>query len=302
MTGEHWLMLILFVTNTLIVLLYILIQFFRKKENSRGYLLKAFIMFICPVAGPIFFIGSQIFYLIFFKMQSDLEDVVFSKNKIKQHVRADEEEGHQLAPMEEALAVSDTGSLRRLMLNVVRGDMRKSLAAIALALNSEDSETSHYAASVLQDELNSFRSNVQKVYLEIKNSEEEIGDMCMTLLDYMDQVLRQNVFTDMEQRSYVLKMEEVGDILYEKDRDKMTGTQYENICLRLLGIKAYELCDKWCIRGKEQFPNTLSSYTCMLKLYFSSGQKEKFFLVMDELKKSNIVVDNETLELIRIFS
>lgn len=301
MNREHWLIFAVFAINSLIVLLYILIHIFRKKEKSRGYLFKAFVMFICPAAGPIFFIGSHIFYFLFSKIKVDLDDVIFNKDKVRIHVRANEEEGMEIASIEEALAVSDTQSLRRLMLNVVRGDMRKSLASIALALNSEDSETSHYAASVLQDELNTFRSTVQKMYLEISH-EEHPEEICKMLLDYMEQVLRQKVFTDMEQRSFVRKMEETGEILYMKDKDQMTGTQFENICLRLLDIQEYELCEKWCIRGKQQFPHTLFAYTCMLKLYFSSGQRELFFQTMEELKKSNIIVDKETLELIRIFS
>lgn len=55
-----------------------------------------------------------------------------------------------MAPLEESLAVSDKRNMRMLMLNVIRGDMQKSLESITMALNSEDSETSHYAASVLQ--------------------------------------------------------------------------------------------------------------------------------------------------------
>lgn len=48
------------------------------------------------------------------------------------------------------------------MLNVIRGDYQNSLSSINLALNSEDSETAHYAASILQDVLNNFRSQVQE--------------------------------------------------------------------------------------------------------------------------------------------
>ena len=33
-----------------------------------------------------------------------------------------------------------------------------------------------------------------------------------------------------------------------------------------------------------------------------SNDKENFFTVMDQLKKSDIIIDNETLELIRVFS
>lgn len=307
MTREHWQIVAVFVLNTLVVLLYLLIQFFRKKEKKRGYLLKGLVMFLCPVAGPLFFIGSQLFYWMFFRVEADLSDVVFSKEKKRQRIRANEDEGLEMASLEEALEISDTDSVRRLMLNVVRGDMRKSLSAISMALNSRDTETSHYAASVLQEELNSFRSTVQNTLLEIQLElkKEEDGDpceMCTMLLSYMNQVLSQKVFTDMEQISYVNKMENVAEILYEHGKEKMLGKNYEDICLRLLDIKEYELCEKWCLRGKEHYPNTLSSYTCMLKLYFSSGQKEKFFQVLDELKKSQVVVDKETLELIRTFS
>ena len=45
-----------------------------------------------------------------------------------------------------------------------------------------------------------------------------------------------------------------------------------------------------------------TAYTCRLKLYFTMGEKEKFFEVLQELKESDIIIDNETLELIRIFS
>ena len=37
--------------------------------------------------------------------------------------------------------------------------------------------------------------------------------------------------------------------------------------------------------------------TCQLKLFFSNGDKENFFRVMNELKASDITIDKETLEL-----
>ena len=60
--------------------------------------------------------------------------------------------------------------------------------------------------------------------------------------------------------------------------------------------------EQWCIRAAEQYPDELSSYTCKLKLYFTAQQREKFFETLDDLKQSSIVIDRETLELIRTFS
>ena len=49
-------------------------------------------------------------------------------------------------------------------------------------------------------------------------------------------------------------------------------------------------------------PEELPSYTCRLKLSFARQDREDFFETLEALKRSNVVIDNETLELIRIFS
>ena len=51
----------------------------------------------------------------------------------------------------------------------------------------------------------------------------------------------------------------------------------------------------------KQYPRALSSFTCQLKLFYSCNDRDNFFRVMDELKKSEIAIDNETLEMIRTF-
>ena len=64
---------------------------------------------------------------------ADLEDVIFSKERIKTHLKADEERERNMVPIEEALAVSDRKNLRMLMMNVIRGDLKDSLESIMLA-------------------------------------------------------------------------------------------------------------------------------------------------------------------------
>ena len=71
---------------------------------------------------------------------------------------------------------------------------------------------------------------------------------------------------------------------------------------RLMEIREYEKSEKWCLRLSEQYPDQLSSYTCKLKLYFVIKNREAFFQTLDGLKASDVVIDNETLELVRIFS
>ena len=263
--------------------------------------MKAVMMLLCPVTGPAFVFLSFLLFKLFSSQGMDLSDVVFSKDRKENFHRPDEEMERNMVSLEEALEVTDKKSLRTLMLNVIRGDYRNSLAAINLALNSEDSETAHYAASVLQDVLNDFRSKVQTDYLLCQEENEQQVGNCIKLVEYMNPILEQQVLTNLEQRSMAERMQEVLQKAWELDKIKISSTVYEKVCQRLLEVKDYEKCTLWCDRAMEQYPGVLSSYTCQMKLYFSCGKKEKFFQVMQELRDSDIAIDNETLELIRTF-
>ena len=92
MSREHTAILILFIINIMIIIAYIIPHIIEKDDKGRGYIIKAVIMFICPIVAPLFFFLSHIFYLIFYKSEVDLADVVFSKEKVQTHIHADEEQ------------------------------------------------------------------------------------------------------------------------------------------------------------------------------------------------------------------
>ncbi len=314
---EYFFLIILFV-NLVISVIYLLAGVFfvvpahalaAKEEdeeilydNRRTYLFRFIVMILCPVIVPLFFFMGHLCYLILFWKKADLADVIFSKERVKTNLKADEDAERNIIPLEEAILVNEKKDLRMVLMNVMRKDVRNSLASITLALESEDSETSHYAAAVLSDELNKFRICVQKLRRQIREEEFDETECEEMLLDYMDDILKQRIFSDHEQRKFVKIMEETAESLYGKDRLKITLKQYEMVCLRILEMKDFETSGKWCLRMADQYPDELSAYTCKLKYYFASQDREAFFDTLDALRKSDVVIDSETLELIRIFS
>ena len=301
MSGRMRLFIILLVLNLLVVVVYLIWNHLRRKEKSLSTWMKAGMMLLCPVVGPTFVFVAFWTSRLFMLMSMDLSDVVFSKERVETFIRPDEETEKNMVSLEEALEVTDKKSLRSFILNVIRGDYKNSLSSIALALNSEDTETAHYAASILQDVLSDFRVGVQEKYRTLDEDEEHIAENCVNLLEYMNPVVEQKVLTDLEQRSMAERMDEVLQKAWTADRQKISSSVYEKVCQRLLETEDYESCRKWCARVREQYPDALSSYTCQLKLFFSCGDRENFFRIMQELKESDITIDNETLELIRIF-
>ena len=274
------LFIFLLIINLIVVVFYLIWNYICRKEKIGSVWMKAVMMLLCPVTGPAFVFLSFLLFKLFSSQGMDLSDVVFSKDRKENFLRPDEEMERNMVSLEEALEVTDKKSLRTLMLNVIRGD---------------------YAASVLQDVLNDFRSKVQTDYLLCQEENEQQVENCIKLVEYMNPILEQQVLTNLEQRSMAERMQEVLQKAWEFDKIKISSTVYEKVCQRLLEVKDYEKCTLWCDRAMEQYPRVLSSYTCQMKLYFSCGKKEKFFQVMQELRDSDIAIDNETLELIRTF-
>ena len=293
--------IVILIINLILTLIYLIINLFRRKDNRTSFWMRCLVMLLCPVTGIVVFFVSYIAYLLFFHREVDLADVIFSKDRVEKLLQADEERERNLVPIEEAIEVTDRDNLRTLMLNVVRRDVKESLSTIAMALDSPDSETAHYAASVLQDVFNDYRTNVQKNYQYMQENEEERPEYAHMLIEYMDPVLKQRVFTEMEQKNQVAILDDVCEMLYEKAPESMLSREFEAVSLRLLDIAEYESCKKWCDRAVIRYPHTLSTYTCQLKLYFAMEDREMFFKILDELRQSGISFDHETLEMIRVF-
>lgn len=317
LTKEESVFLLILVLNAVAALVYFLYGLFiaapvktlkRKgeteilRDNRRTYLIRSVVMVLCPVVGVLFFFVSHLLYLTIFRFGVNLEDVTFKKDRVETQVKANEEVERNVIPVEEAIAVNDKKSLRTAMMSIIRGETQESLASIALALDAEDSETAHYAASILSDKLNEFRMDVRKMYTEVWKEDSRQTECEEKLIDYMDNTLKEKVFTNLEQNGFVRMMEETAEILYSKDASAMTGKRYEGLCLRLMEIGEFESARKWCLRLEKQFPGELCSYTCRLKLYFSLKDRAAFFETLNALKKSDVVIDSETLEMIRIFS
>ena len=305
MTRSGVIFLIVLILNSLIAAGYLIWHLLYKKEtdNRKQYVMHAVVMLICPVVGIFYFLIAFLKYHFVNLGERDLSDVEFSKRRHAARVKADEERERNIVSVEESILVSVQEQKRKNMLNVLLGETEESLSAIALALDSDDSEVAHYAASFLQSRMDMFRENVSRVQKEIDESDvadEKCQEQIVDLIRYMNQVLKQKVFTQVEQEDYVEQMDLLCEKLFQTAGDRMIPACYEWILERLMEQKTYERAELWGNRVCEQYPDQLPSYTLRLKLYFETNQKEKFFEVLDQLRASSVVVDNQTLELIRI--
>lgn len=257
-------------------------------------------MLVCPLVAPLFLALSHFLYIFFSKRNVDMDDISFSRERVKTYTPADIERDINISPMQEVLVISDVRRRRKMLLDVLKKDIRHSLGSIAIALDNPDSETSHYAASVIMDVLSEFRGNVQNMYARFKDDPEdfELGSL---LLSYIDEVLRQNILNGDEKRSYTYMEDEIADMLFRYHPDMMEGPQYRHLIEDLVEIGEFSVAEKWSRRALKYRDYQLDTYIGCMKYYFAYNDRDAFLRCMEQLKKSGIVVNRETMELIRLF-
>ena len=305
MTRAGIVFLIVVIINCLIAAVYLLwyLVFKRDQDNRKQYIMHTVIMVLCPVIGPLLFLCSFLKYHFLVFGDRDLSDVEFSKSRHKPRLKADEERERNIVPVEEAILISDKEKKRKNMLNVLLGETDDALSSIAMALNSDDSEVAHYAASFLQSKLDVFRENVRRamqIIQEKESREEPCTEDILALIRYMEQLLKQKVLTQLEQTDYVGQMEGLCQKVYDMAKDQIDPICYSGICRLLIDLKAYDRAEVWGERFAAQYPDQLQAYKLRMRLYFEMEEKDKFFETLDQLKSSNVVIDNQTLKLIRM--
>ena len=305
MTRSGIVFVIILILNALIAAGYLIWYLIMKKDtdNRKQYVMHTIIMLICPVVGMLYFLFGFVKYHFAKFGERDLSDVEFSKKRTIPRMKADEERERNIVAVEEAILVSDQKKKRANMLNILLGETEESFSSIALALDSDDSEVAHYAASFLQNKMDRFRETVRRMQQKIESDdieEEERREQILQLIQYMNHMLKQKVFTQVEQVDYVKQMEQLGEKLFQDARDRITPNCYESILSRIMELREYDAAELWGNRFSEQYPDHLPSYTLRLKLYFEAGRKDKFFEVLDQLRASTVVIDNQTLEMIRM--
>ena len=296
--SQTWIVLILIIINTCIATLYFLYGMFRVKKRKKKYALIAGIIFLTPPVGCVVLVLAHGLYQTLFERDIDREAVSFSKNRVKIYTLPEEERELNIVPVNETLAVSDIGMQRTLILNVLKDYSEQSLATMSDALSSQDSEVSHYAASALMDAISEFRATAQNLLYAIEKNEDDI-EVKIVCFQYINNALLKNFLPEVERKSYIYALNEVLRKMFYQDKEKVKPEYYETMVYFLLQLHDFTLAHIWCELLSEYHKHTLSYYKAMLQLLYEEKNTSLFFDTVEKLKRSDVKIDGETLDLIR---
>lgn len=302
---------VIIAVNTICSLIYMLTALFRESreealENDRlptrqRCIMQGYVSLICPVVAPLYFILSSLVYRFISDKPVKYDEISFNKERVKTIVAPDFEKELNIVPVEEALAVSDKYSLRRLMMDVLKNNRDDSLSAISLSLSSEDSETSHYAASVLMDVLSEFRKKAASLQLKLEQEKDEDGKIAVELLTYILFFLGQNVFSFFETETYTGIALSAADGLYEKDGKLISPVLMASLIESLLIIERTDDAARWTEHIRQTYPDTVQRYMSAIKLCYYNNDSDGFFMNIRQLRESGVPISHEVLQIIKMF-
>lgn len=292
--------LVLLAVNLLIALIVFVVGLLSPKGRRCDCILFAVLIAFCPVVMPVFLAVTRMIELPASRKEVDMADISFNQQREEAAATSDYSTEMNYVALKDAMRLSDIHDLRRLLINVMKYNSRMSLTSVAEAINSSDSETSHFAASAIQDALSEFRGTAQKFISDMEKYPEDV-EINLQALDYIYDGLMLKIMTPIEYQAYVYTENNVAENLFQHNIWFMTATHYLRLTELMISVPDYDLADHWVNRAMEFRPRELDTYKARLRLYFARENRAAFFECLEEFTRTDIKADQEMLELIRLY-
>lgn len=299
--SDYKIILFIIILNIVISAVY-LIYMLIKGDKVKG-IINFLFMILCPLIGFCYIVISNLFYIILFKnrnSQLDMSELSFSKKRVDIIMAEDIEIAMDKVPLEEALIISDKHNVRKVVLEILKNNSNDTLREMLKATEHKDSEVSHYAAAAISDVISVFKNTEKKFQ---KNTRENPTlENLMAHGEFIYSYLEKDILPDSEESYYIKVYEKLLSEMERKFPHGVTSDLYYKLIKLLLKTGDYEEVLKWFKKFSIKIPKDLNYYKGALNVYYDLGDGEKFIDTLNELKSSNLILDNEVLELIRFYN
>ncbi|MED4532370.1 hypothetical protein [Metabacillus fastidiosus] len=202
-----------------------------------------------------------------------------------------------IIPFQDALTLNENQIKRKTLINLLKEEFLQQSDALALALQSDDTETSHYAATALQQVKSHLMKQLKKLEMELQTDEAGVD----TLKQYVH-VLKQSVqmeFLDEKTRTKYLYMysQALEQLLFiDPAQSPYYYDEKVKAALELTEFKeALSVADQFL----ERFPHHEDAYFAAMDVHFQMRNNTAFFQIIQKLRSSSVRLSPERLNQLR---
>lgn len=293
--NSDWIVWLVLIVNLLIAVIYMVVMY--AKTKLKYVFLRGMIMICCPVTAICCYTFGWLFGKVF-KTEVDYENLSMDKTKKEFEQEIDKETEMKKLPIEEVLTVSTTKDRREAMINLLKTDVSDSLSLIRKAVENEDPETAHYAASALTDVMGRFTGEVNQLQAayDQDRTNREINE------EYIDALLRilgSGALFGVEEMMYLYIYTGLVENLMQHHPGAVTSEQCAMMVKALHKEGKSAEAEKWAELSREKWPDEEQAYLNILYIKYNLDKNEEFYQCLKELTGSGIPLSPRGLDIIR---
>lgn len=286
------------IANTVIAFIYMAIGW--RIWGLSYVFLRGITMLVCPVVGPCCYGVCFLIELIFPKSDEGYSKLSIDKSRREYVAKVDKEYEMEVLPLEEVLTVSSAKDRRRAMLNMLKMDISENLNLVRKAVENEDSETSHYAASALTDVFNQF--NLELNDLQVKYDNDRSNQQTNTeFLDVVLRILNSGGLVGVEETKYYYMYINLMLNLEKYHWEAITEEYYAMMVKALQKVGKLPDAEKWAELSLQRQPDVEQSYLNVMYIKYILGKEEEFEEILKKLTGSNIALSQKGLDIVRFW-
>ena len=302
MTNDLRLILILLLVNLLIALGYFVLHI-RKKELRKGAV--NFVTFLVfPYVGFVYMGVSELINFIAFRKrfkEIDYDELSFSKDRMELVQELDVAKSLDSVSFEEALMLSNKKDRRQSMLELLKqGDFTHMIDNIKDAVGSEDKEISHYAATFISEMSARYKAREHELRTQVYKN--PTAENLVSYLAYVREALDTELFEGVEKEQFLSRYDAQAWHLYERWPQMLLDSHVTGLFRFYIREQNADKMEEWLSVIKERSMDSLECFKSYAAYCYASGEKEQFFRLLEDIRHSNVVLDNESLEWVRFFT
>ncbi|SCW78220.1 hypothetical protein SAMN04487970_104616 [Paenibacillus tianmuensis] len=213
--------------------------------------------------------------------------------------RLETEKEMNVVPLEEALLINDLTTRRKVVIDLLKQDSLQYLEVLRMAVNNEDTETSHYAVSAIVEVKRKLMLTMQELsvkYEENKNDPYLLRSYADVLRGFMRSGFLDERTLTMHIRTYISVLDRLIKL------EPASADAYVEKLNAELELNDYTAAEHTAQQYLEQFPLHEEAYLTLMKVYFSVGSSEQLKRTLEALKQSSIRLSNQGITMVRFWS
>lgn len=255
--------------------------------HREGILVAAFFVFL-PGLGFVIYYLPGLLRAFLERAGVDREAVlthVFEIDRQPEH--PDVREALDVVPVEDAMAVSGNTEKRALLLKQLKKNLKENYKILLAAEQDEDSESSHYVAAAKME----IYRLLQTRWLECRRDyEQEPGnpEKYHTACAALTEMLKSDVLSAREQSAYRKHLCSLVQGQIDAAEGEVLPEEYEECLSSLVELGQYADAEIFWQNYADRMRSE-ESYQDMLKMFYQTGERQKFEDILDDLRKNRQV-------------